>query len=121
MIRKSGCRFSEKLMLHQKNIRANRFNLRRSRLEQDNDLAEDLPAFEAGKTAIELGERDFRIDHRQKPRRPPGFSGSRRPQRSDVRSKGFSILPSQNTSDYMKKFIGASEPLVSRTSIRVAS
>src|ERR1700722_1386397 len=36
--------------------------------EQDDDLAEDLPAFEAGKTAIELGERDFRIDHRQKPR-----------------------------------------------------
>src|ERR1700722_14938136 len=37
--------------------------------EQDDDLAEDLPAFEPGKTAIELGERHFRIDHRQKTRR----------------------------------------------------
>jgi hypothetical protein len=35
--------------------------------------------------------------------------------------KGFAIFPSPNTHDYMKKFIGASEPLVSRTSIRVAS
>jgi hypothetical protein len=36
--------------------------------------------------------------------------------------KGFAIFPSPKlTDDYTKKFIGASEALVSRTSIRVAS
>jgi hypothetical protein len=36
--------------------------------------------------------------------------------------KGFAIFPSPKlTDDYTKKFIGASEALVSRSSIRVAS
>ena len=35
--------------------------------EGDDDLAEHLPAFEAGKAALEIRECDFGVDHRRKP------------------------------------------------------
>src|SRR5262249_42171136 len=36
-------------------------------LEAHHDLAEHLPAFESRQAALQLVERDFRVDHRQQP------------------------------------------------------